>query len=78
MLMWLIVKNSLIKTKILNLPIQSFSQPVSQHFSPSTHSLSAVQKSSLGPSGHSSGSNVGHLPGPANRFNLKLALCRLY
>lgn len=63
----LIVVNSLIQAKILNLPIQSFSQPVLQHFSPARQELSSVQKLSTS-SGHSAGlSKVGHMPGPGNR-----------
>lgn len=61
--------NSLIQAKILNLPTQSHSHTVSQHFRPSKQLLSSVQNLSFS-SGHSlfSASKVGHMPGAENRF----------
>lgn len=50
----------------LNLPTQSFSQPMSQHFNPGTQVLSSVQKSRL-TDGHSRVSKTGHTPGPEDR-----------
>ena len=49
---------------VSNLPTQSSSHPVSQHFSPDGQELSSVQKFSTS-SGHSAGfSKTGHMPGP--------------
>jgi len=64
----LIVNNSLVQPKILNLPTQSNSQPVSQHFSPSRQLLSSVQKFSGSPGHSKSDPKSGHVPGPGNRF----------
>ena len=49
-----------------DVPTQSSSHPVLQHFKFVGQVLSSAQKSS-GSSGHSGASKVGHLPGPVER-----------
>ena len=50
-----------------DVPTQSISHPVLQHFKLVGQELSSTQKSSSASSGHSGASKVGHLPGPVKR-----------